>query len=225
MADDSIATNSSDNDAAAFCLSGASTRFESRAASIFSALETPDEKKARDKQGVNGSDSCLMPPPCYSRNDRRRKFSPQKRERGHTRYRHSIADHVVHPERWKKYSLEDTDLTSDSQNKQAAFAFITELKKRKACPDDDASEVADFRPKFKKPKRKEDAVKDVGTRKESSVVTVSGKRIQNEYVVGQKRAKDIRRVEGRVESEKVGKGRTLLLSHLEEDEEENSGGD
>jgi len=42
-------------------------------------------------------------------------------------------DHVVHPERWKKYSLEDVEIDDQAGERQAALTFLTELKERKAA--------------------------------------------------------------------------------------------
>ena len=46
-------------------------------------------------------------------------------------------DHVLHPERWKKYSLEDVKetvdgLSGDELNRHTALSFLEDLRKRKA---------------------------------------------------------------------------------------------
>jgi hypothetical protein len=177
-----------DNKADMFSLTGTSSGFESRAASIFSALDVTADRSKKQTDGNADADEFLMPPPRPIRTTQKEKrlttkVSDRKR---HFRDLRPTPDHVLHPERWQKYSLEDTELSSDSQNKQAAFAFLAELRERKSLT---KVQETEFPPKFVY--RKQSKGESCKTGESDSVQSHvdsqrsgSGKTVLKEYVVG-----------------------------------------
>lgn len=228
MGDDSVATSDKN---VSFSLSGTTTGFDARSASVFSALNKPVDKSncKSHKVNTNSVDVCLMPPPHPDRKPQKEKFPDKTHERSRRQPReYKSPDHVLHPERWQKYSLEDTELSSDGQNKQAAFAFLAELRNRKSHREQHP-EMTDYSPKFKKPKRKEQSDRDVRNEMEgverSSQSAPSGKLVLREYVVGSRRPKPrvvvkSLKSERSVKSERSAKVETLTLSHLEDEDED-----
>ena len=66
-------------------------------------------------------------------------FAETCAKKGKPRRPHKVPDHVLHPEKWTKYSLEEdgtgavaSGQTGDALNQEIAVNFIAELKNRKA---------------------------------------------------------------------------------------------
>lgn len=99
-----------------------------------------------------------------------------------------IPDHVAHPERWEKYSLEDVNeavggLSGDALNRHIALSFIDDLKKRKEENEED--KVLDIEMKEKIVFSK-DVIKHRMEVDEVTTPTVhGGVHVMPDYVVGQ----------------------------------------
>ena len=211
----------------AFSLTGTSTGFESRAASVFSALEETVDKNKGEKLCKADVEDFLMPPPRpVTTTQKEESFTTKVSDkRRHLRDRRITPDHIIHPEKWQKYSLEDTDLSTDSQNKQAAFAFLAELRERKSHTKEQALEKSNYSPKFKKPR--EGARLKTGKSgsiqsQRNSENSARGKTVLKEYVVGvsqPRKRKATNPVCGEMPAART-MPTTLMLSHLEEEEGE-----
>lgn len=141
------------------------------------------------------------------------------------------------PHKWKRYSLEDTDI-SDRSNTSAAFQFLAEIEKNKQnaiAMDDDDHEQRDsdkivFRnrrkPTFNQTAtlRKEVSTETAADEPEKSVLKGS-KLVMPEYVIGAKqKTKDKKRTHatasGSTEKSTGSKQRVLQLQHLMDEEDE-----
>ncbi|XP_065840897.1 U5 small nuclear ribonucleoprotein TSSC4-like [Oscarella lobularis] len=111
-----------------FALSGTESDFRARAAAVFNSIPAPTAKTNESE-----ADAIVMPPPS-SRPQRRREAAKRAKP---------APDHVLHPDKWTKYSLDDVNVCSDAQNSRAAFDFLAELRERKrkstAAPGEDES--------------------------------------------------------------------------------------
>lgn len=113
-----MACKNNDNDT--FVHSSSNVKFNKRNDAIFGGLSGLEEKY--DKE-VPKDDP----------------FAETYAKKGKPRRPHKVPDHVLHPEKWTKYSLEEdgtsavsTGQTGDALNREIAMNFITELKNRKA---------------------------------------------------------------------------------------------
>lgn len=150
----------------------------------------------------------------------------------------------MNPHKWKKYSLDDADI-SDRTNTSAAFAFLAEIEKRKDAEadknamdiDDNSSDKIVFKkqnslkehrkPSFSHsvPLRKEIERRDKDETTGEKAILKGSKVVMPEYVIGQKVQKQNKRkinVESTDNVKKSGGKNCPTLQHLfdEEDEEE-----
>eukprot|EP00118_Oscarella_pearsei_P020873 m.230953 g.230953 ORF g.230953 m.230953 type:complete len:155 (+) comp40063_c0_seq22:71-535(+) len=106
-----------------FTLSGAQGDFQARASAVFDSIKT----ETRSDTAV---ESVLMPPPSIPR---RQEPSRQKQRR---KAKPSTPDHVAHPEKWTKYSLQEVNVCSEAQNSKTALNFLSEIRQRKKASDE-----------------------------------------------------------------------------------------
>ena len=146
-----------------------------------------------------------------------------------------IPDHIVHPERWGKYSLEDVKeaiggLSGDALNRHVALSFIDDLKKRKAEKEEDTTNTAQLQNEVFDKEMKEKIVfsKDVIKHKmevdEVASPTAQGSaRVISECAVGQtpstRSSKSKRTAKIKMASPHAS-GAVVDLSHLKEAEKE-----
>ncbi|XP_031619978.1 protein TSSC4 [Contarinia nasturtii] len=126
-----------------------------------------------------------------------------------------LPDYQMNPHKWKKYSLDDADI-SDKTNTSAAFAFLAEIERRKDmeeekrarenemdCDDDSSSgkivfkkrtsSVDNRKPSFNQSTalRKEIEESDDRNESDAKAVLKGSKVIMPEYVIGQKIQKKV----------------------------------
>lgn len=172
-------------------------------------------------------------PPTRSRHDRKRPHHGNRNQRGSRR----TPDHVVNPNKYKKYDLSDVskDQLSDRSNSRAAFDFLRQLKERKKEEDDSNSDQdeQDFETRkvsFKKPfnfKKPSTPGSPKAESTSSAAVQDGNKRIMPECVVGQKsKPKSIVKSDDSSKTSEKSKikksSKTICLSHLDEEEEDDS---
>lgn len=139
-----------------------------------------------------------------------------------------VPEHVLHPEKWTKYSLEydgtenNTGMTGDALNRQTALSFLEEIRKRKENTCKSAELESDVvmaeKHVFSKSaiKHKMEVDED-----HSRSQIVEGVNIMPEYVVGQSPAKTPKRQPPQAQSAdktKHSPGDGVCLEHLEEQE-------
>lgn len=149
----------------------------------------------------------------------------------------------MNPHKWKKYSLDDADI-SDRTNTSAAFAFLAEIEKRKDAEaerdamdiDDNSSDKIVFKKQIsskehRKPSfshsvslRKEIELRDKDETTGEKAILKGSKVLMPEYVIGQKVPKQNKR-KANVEStdnikKSDGKNRPTLQHLFDEEEEE-----
>ena len=140
-------------------------------------------------------------------------------------------DHVVNPNKYKKYDLSDVskDQLSDRSNSRAAFDFLRQLKDRQnddlESNEENPAESSEEERKvsFKKPSTFKKPPSVESTSKPSAAVQDGHKRILPEYEFGQKAKKSVVKLSDKT-SEKSGKikspSKTISLSHLDEEDED-----
>lgn len=159
-------------------------------------------------------------------------------------YAHCISLFQKNPHKWKKYSLDDADI-SDRTNTSAAFAFLAEIEKRKDVEeerasdnamdtDDSASGKIVFKKqsntsKYRKPSFNQSAVlrneiDESDADAEERAVLKGSKVVMPEYVIGQKKPKISRTkttTDSTAQPKKTDGNNKPQLKHLfEEDDEE-----
>ena len=123
----------------------------------------------------------------------------------------SAPDFKVNPDKYTKYSLADVDLPTNSSNSQAAFAFLDEVRKRKACGSGEeearVEEGAKFT--FKKPTKKH------AGREKAEDGEADGDSASSEDGAKKKNKDSVK------EKQKGGKkSKQMALSHLMDEDEE-----
>merc|ERR1711997_828420 len=153
-------------------------------------------------------------PPTRSRHDRKRPHHGNRNQRGSRR----TPDHVVNPNKYKKYDLSDVskDQLSDRSNSRAAFDFLRQLKDRKN--DDDDQEEKGRKVSFKQPPSKKSIDQEAST-SSSNVVRDGTKRVMPECVVGQKRT--LMKNTNKKSDHPRKSSKQVSLSHLDDDEDDN----
>lgn len=151
----------------------------------------------------------------------------------------------MNPHKWKKYSLDDADI-SDRTNTSAAFAFLAEIEKRKDVEEEKRSQEHQMdvddspsgkivfkkqnsskeyrKPSFNQsvPLRKEMERRETNEETGEKAVLKGSKVVMPEYVIGQKIQKQNKRkvnTESTADSKKSGKSGPTL-QHLFDEEEE-----
>lgn len=150
----------------------------------------------------------------------------------------------TNPHKWKKYSLDDADI-SDKTNASAAFAFLAEMEKRKDSEQEtdsremtiDADDESNSKLIFKRQRTSKDRRnpsfnssvslrEKVDSHDESAEKsTLKGSKVlMPEYVIGQKvsgKAKRIKMANSAETSKKSETQKRPTLQHLFDEEEEN----
>jgi len=162
-------------------------------------------------------------PPARSRHDRKRPHH------GNQRGPRRTPDHVVNPNKYKKYDLSDVskDQLSDRSNSRAAFDFLRQLKDRKnndESNENPAENSEERKVSFKKPSTFKKPPSVESTSKPSSAVQDGHKRILPEYEFGQKAKKSVVKLSDKTsEKSKIkSPSKTISLSHLDDEDEEDS---
>jgi len=162
-------------------------------------------------------------PPARSRHDRKRPHH------GNHRGPRRTPDHVVNPNKYKKYDLSDVskDQLSDRSNSRAAFDFLRQLKDRKnndESNENPAENSEERKVSFKKPSTFKKPPSVESTSKTSSAVQDGHKRILPEYEFGQKAKKSVVKLSDKTpEKSKIkSPSKTISLSHLDDEDEEDS---
>ncbi|XP_072046058.1 uncharacterized protein [Amphiura filiformis] len=171
--------------------------------------------RSRDRDKDRGHYRHGGPGRYDSRRQERGSFSSRPRGRFHQ------PDYKMNPEKWKKYSLEETCMYGDSFNRNVALDFISDLRKRKTEQkrEDDSEASSGGCPKieFHKPKA-------VSTQDDDEV---SGKRKNygdvyrmSEYVIGMpKKPKSRQHTKTSDETDDSTRSKSnLSLNHLGEDD-------
>jgi len=159
-------------------------------------------------------------PPTRSRHDRKRPHHGNRNQRGSRR----TPDHVVNPNKYKKYDLSDVskDQLSDRSNSRAAFDFLRQLKDRKnndESNENPAENSEERKVSFKKPSTFKKPPSVESTSKPSAVQD-GHKRILPEYEFGQKAKKSVVKSDKTSEKSKNKSSKTISLSHLDEEDED-----
>uniref|UniRef100_A0A1I8MTH8 U5 small nuclear ribonucleoprotein TSSC4 n=1 Tax=Musca domestica TaxID=7370 RepID=A0A1I8MTH8_MUSDO len=136
----------------------------------------------------------------------------------------TLPDFKVNPHKWKKYSLEDVDI-SDHTNTSAAFEFLREIDARKETDgDDEGTETVQHKKiEFKKSSKLSRNIKTLKAQEQEDVEIDSpklkgSKLIMPEYIIGgSKKPNKVSRVKNDKKDRAAGK---LMLSHLHEEDEE-----
>ncbi|EDO44644.1 predicted protein [Nematostella vectensis] len=154
--------------------------------------------------------------------------------RGRRRRPNRVPDHVLHPEKWTKYSLEEdgteefSGVMPNDLNKHVARSFIAELEKRKQTGKEgtgtDASEMQDSGAVNTCQSDKHVFTKHVAESKVVPSPSSHGKQgvlMMPEYVVGQKPDKQKKKVtrdesQGSVKSQE----KTVGITHLQVEQDE-----
>lgn len=140
----------------------------------------------------------------------------------------------MNPHKWKKYSLDDADI-SDKSNTSAAFAFLKEIEDRKSseneldCDDGSQEDKIVFNArkrvhtgaKFNKSVHLKSIVNDESTDPAIDLPKMKGSKVvMPEYVIGQK--KERKKSTGKSSATGADKkaSEVLKLNHLFEDEDE-----
>jgi len=158
-------------------------------------------------------------PPARSRHDRKRPHH------GNQRGPRRTPDHVVNPNKYKKYDLSDVskDQLSDRSNSRAAFDFLRQLKDRKNDDESDENPTESSEERkvsFKKPSTFKKPPSVESTSKPSAVQD-GHKRILPEYELGQKAKKSVVKLSDKTsEKSKIKSSKTISLSHLDEEDED-----
>jgi len=158
-------------------------------------------------------------PPARSRHDRKRPHH------GNQRGPRRTPDHVVNPNKYKKYDLSDVskDQLSDRSNSRAAFDFLRQLKDSKNDDESDENPTESSEERkvsFKKPSTFKKPPSVESTSKPSAVQD-GHKRILPECVVGQKAKKSVVKLSDKTsEKSKIKSSKTISLSHLDEEDED-----
>lgn len=121
----------------------------------------------------------------------------------------------LNPEKYTKYSLSDVTDLSDSSNKYAAFQFLKEMEDRNNSNEDSTSRSSEEKIVFKK-SAKLKAKDDEPNQSEKRVQ--GNKFLMAEYVVGEK--KKSKSEKKRSFDQKISNVKSLKLSHLDDDPEE-----
>jgi len=158
-------------------------------------------------------------PPARSRHDRKRPHH------GNQRGPRRTPDHVVNPNKYKKYDLSDVskDQLSDRSNSRAAFDFLRQLKDSKNDDESDENPTESSEERkvsFKKPSTFKKPPSVESTSKPSAVQD-GHKRILPEYELGQKAKKSVVKLSDKTsEKSKIKSSKTISLSHLDEEDED-----
>ncbi|XP_065051336.1 uncharacterized protein LOC135681011 [Rhopilema esculentum] len=209
-----------------FALSGVDAKFRARNSAIFSGLSDLEEKH---EQEVSKDDPFSENVPV--------KRQPRKPQR--------VPQHVLHPEKWTEYSLEEDGTQQlckegkigDELNKNVALNFLEDLRKRKEDEDKNSSENTskDFvncSPSSSKGmKRKREQVElddeaalntegvgnEAGINVEEPLVNSSGCAFRmRTYEFGQKQSRS-----ANLHPQPKTNSKELCLSHLDDGEEKN----
>ncbi|KXJ27777.1 hypothetical protein AC249_AIPGENE9120 [Exaiptasia diaphana] len=139
--------------------------FQSRAKSIFESLDNLEPSKESEKSAS----------PDVARGKRRRP--------------NQVPDHVLHPEKWTKYSLEEDGseslgrLSANEVNRHAALSFLNEMKNRRKNIEKEAYLSSDEKHHtFAKPCAKD---KDATSTDKEHATCKQGVNVMPEYVVEQ----------------------------------------
>lgn len=138
-----------------------------------------------------------------------------------------VPDHVLHPEKWTKYSLEEdgseknAGMTGDALNRHTALSFMDEIRKRKenSCKSAELESdvvMAEKHVFSKSAIKHKMEVDEVPPRS----VIVEGVNVMPEYVIGQSPAKTPKKQPQAHSADKTehSPGEVLCLEHLEEKE-------
>ena len=138
-----------------------------------------------------------------------------------------VPDHVLHPQKWTKYSLEDdgtdksTGMSGEALNRHVALSFLDDIRKRKEDltmnSESESDVVMTEKHVFSK-----SAIKHKMEIDEAPLQSqiVEGVNIMKEYVVGLSPAKTTRREYKKLSGDKKlnSSGESVSLGHLEERE-------
>jgi len=130
-------------------------------------------------------------------------------------------DFRLNPDKYTKYSLADVDMPTNTSNSQAAFAFLDEVRKRKASgsTEDEVPVQEGAKFTFKKPTRKhagrEKVDEDTAHGGDAELVQPAA----GEGAVEHK-SKDSLKDRGEVKEKKGKKSKQMALSHLMDEEHE-----
>ncbi|XP_013113967.1 uncharacterized protein LOC106091838 [Stomoxys calcitrans] len=130
-------------------------------------------------------------------------------------------DYQVNPHKWKKYSLEDVDI-SDHTNTSAAFEFLREIESQKDISQPARDIDLNQKIEFKKSSKIRRNLKSLEEQEQQDAEIDSPKLkgtklVMPEYVVGSKKPKNLN---AKVKNNRERAAGNLTLSHLQEEEEE-----
>lgn len=135
-----------------------------------------------------------------------------------------VPDHILHPQKWTKYSLEEDGseriqgISGDALNRQAALSFMDEIRKRKEdAPKENSESDVEMTEKhvFSKTAIKHKMeIDEIPSRSQ----IVEGVNIMAEYVVGRSRAKAPKTQLSSAEKGFRSAGNSVELDHLQNQE-------
>ena len=141
----------------------------------------------------------------------------------------SVPDFRANPDKYTKYNLADVDLPTNTSNSQAAFAFLDEVKKRKAGESVDeevgVQEGAKFT--FKKPTKKHCGRENNADEAEEVAADEGGSKVVLPASEGgaKKKSKDSLKEGSEVKEKKGKKSNQMTLSHLMDEEDDDDDDD
>ena len=136
----------------------------------------------------------------------------------------NVPDFRANPDKYTKYSLADVDLPTNTSNSQAAFAFLDEVKKRKAgesAEDEDrVEEGAKFT--FRKPTKKHVGREKVDDGAEEAAAAEGGSKVVLPAceVGANKKSKDSLKGGSEVKEKRGKKSKQMTLSHLMDEDDD-----
>ena len=142
-----------------FTHSSGDLQFKSRVDAVFASLGDL-EKKHEERLPTEDQFAELVTErsPCQRLGDESSVSSARGRREQQSRRQNRrparVPDHILHPEKWKKYSLEDDGSSSyasggDSLNRQVALSFLNDLRKRKSSDASGSDALSEASPKLK----------------------------------------------------------------------------
>lgn len=152
-------------------------------------------------------------PKAPRRNDFRSRAWSRRGDVSH--YRNRKPDFEMNPEKWKKYSLEDTEVCGNAQNSRVAFDLIRQLRQRREEAEGlgEGSQKADLDQKivFTKPT----VTKSASSKTDKQPSSFGSVRKMQEFNFGTKDRKAKSRGQNSEKSESVCGGISLSLEHLD----------
>ena len=200
-------------------LKNVDSSFQSRSSSIFDRLNTLEPSNENSCSSTENETAMKE-----QRNLNKDRKNSTNSNSGSRRFPSRVPQHVLSPEKWTKYSLEDDGskefrgLNEHSLNKHTAHSFLAALKRRNNIEEGskaNSETLKDSKLLFKKPEQKTDDPPSF------SGVWKDGSYVMPEYVVGAARLKGGRKADKHSGVKPVAGNAPVNLGHLDDEFGEN----